>query len=71
MATDDEIREEVSSVGMASETIRPLYYAWPHENAPPALGKVCHVDEVVEIQPKDPSASSGSGSTLSSSKTIN
>jgi hypothetical protein len=25
MATDDEIREEVSSVGMASDTIRPLY----------------------------------------------
>jgi hypothetical protein len=40
MATDDEIREEVSSIGMASETIRPLYrhpdpFVWkPHRDIP-------------------------------------
>jgi hypothetical protein len=32
-ATDDEIREEVSSVGMASETLRPMHYPKPFRGA--------------------------------------
>ena len=77
MATDDEIREEVSSVGMASETIRPLYYSNPFLNVPPVVLE----DEdqnlpLEQIPPKqigdlDPSTLSGSGSTLSSKPSTN
>ncbi|KAG7349846.1 hypothetical protein IV203_012443 [Nitzschia inconspicua] len=72
MATDDEIREEVSSVGMASETIRPLYYVNPFLNVPPAIiedeEQNLPLDQVPskEIGGLDPSTLSGSGSTLSS-----
>jgi len=37
MATDDEIREEVSSVGMESHTIRPLNYPNPFLQVPPPI----------------------------------
>lgn len=46
MATDDEIREEVSSVGMASETIRPLYYSSnPFAQSTPRFTKVYDDEE--------------------------
>ncbi|KAG7373932.1 hypothetical protein IV203_013027 [Nitzschia inconspicua] len=72
MATDDEIREEVSSVGMASETIRPLNYVNPFLNVPPAIiedeEQNLPLDRIPskEIGGLDPSTLSGSGSTLSS-----
>jgi hypothetical protein len=72
MATDDEIREEVSSVGMASETIRPLYYANPFLSVPPAViedeeqNLPLEQDLPKEAIALEPSTLSGSGSTLSS-----
>ena len=37
LATDDEIREDVSSVGMQSDTIRPLNYPNPFLQVPPPI----------------------------------
>jgi hypothetical protein len=37
MATDDEIREEVSSVGMESSTLRPIQYPNPFLKVPPPI----------------------------------
>lgn len=37
MATDDEIREEVSSVGMESNTLRPVRYPNPFMHVPPPI----------------------------------
>jgi hypothetical protein len=65
MATDDEIREEVSSVGMASDTLRPMYYPNPYRDGgnkeadgddEPALDKASPKEE----SEHDPSTLTGS-----------
>jgi len=73
MATDDEIREEVSSVGMASDTIRPLYYSDTFkDNSSPAIPESKNAELLlVQAATKDgfereTSTLSGSESTLSS-----
>ncbi|KAL3910231.1 MAG: hypothetical protein SGILL_007773 [Bacillariaceae sp.] len=71
MATDDEIREEVSSVGMASDTIRPLYEN-PFRKVPTPVIEERESVPVKQVQKKGSSDVEGStlsavsGSTLSS-----
>jgi hypothetical protein len=73
MATDDEIREEASSGGMVSETIRPLYYECPFMNVPVTEEQEQNLPmELIplkEIDDLEPSTLSGSESTLSSRPT--
>jgi hypothetical protein len=73
MATDDEIREEVSSVGMASATIRSLYYDCPFMNHPVTVEEEQNIPMgVIPLKQGgdlEQSTLSGSESTLSSKPT--
>ena len=60
MATDDEIREEVSSVGMESHTLRPINYPNPFLRVPPPVLE----DDIPE---EDASEDDNEPSTLSES----
>jgi hypothetical protein len=67
MATDDEIREEVSSVGMESNTIRPLSFPNPFLQVPPPVLEESPTNAESEPDPSTLSWHQPSKSTLSSS----